>query len=194
MVPLADRLFVLGCVLALTGLALGTPPTWSPYMAGALIGVLSWLSLYLVDKPIGTSTTYVRVSGMLGRLVAPRSVAENEYMQETGIKVEWQMLLVLGLLLGGLVSALSAGTLGLRWVPELWASTFGGAIWPRLIVALIGGFLVGFGARWADGCTSGHGISGAMQLAVVGWVAAVCFFVGGIITAMLLYSGGGGAG
>ena len=194
MVSLADKLFVLGCVLALTGLALGTPPTWSPYMAGALIGVLSWLSLYLVDKPIGTSTTYVRVSGMLARLFSPRSVDENEYMQETGIKVEWQMLLVFGVLLGGLVSALAAGTFGLRWVPEFWVATFGADVWLRMAVALIGGFLVGFGARWADGCTSGHGISGALQLAVVGWIGAICFFVGGIITAMLLYSGGGGAG
>ena len=194
MVGLADKLFVLGCVLALTGLALGTPATWSPYLAGALIGVLSWLSLYLVDKPIGTSTTYVRVSGMVARLFSPRSVDGNEYMQQTGIKVEWQMLLVFGVLLGGLVSALAAGTFGLRWVPDVWAAAFGAGVWPRIVVALLGGFLVGFGARWADGCTSGHGISGAMHLAVAGWIGAICFFVGGIITAMLLYSGGGGAG
>ncbi|HCU37226.1 MAG TPA: hypothetical protein DGT21_17840 [Armatimonadetes bacterium] len=194
MVPLADKLFVLGCVLALAGLGLATAATWSPYLAGALIGVLSWLSFYLVGKPIGTSTTYVRVFGMLARLVAPRTVAENEYMRETGIKVEWQMLVVFGVLLGGLVSALAAGTFGLRWVPDFWTATFGAAIWPRLMVALFGGFLVGFGARWADGCTSGHGISGALQLAVVGWIGAICFFVGGIVMAMLLYSGGGGAG
>ncbi len=138
MVPRAERLFLFGCVLALAGLGLGTAATWSPYFAGALIGVLSWLSLYLVDKPIGTSTTDVRVSGMLARLFSPRSVAENDYMQATGIRAEWQMLVVLGVLLGGPVSAPAAGTFGLRWVPDVLVSAFGAAIWPRLLVVPIG--------------------------------------------------------
>ena len=54
---------------------------------------------------------------------------------------------------------------------------------------------MGFGARWAGGCTSGHGISGTLQLAVSGWIAVVGFFVGGIASAMLIYhiiAGGGG--
>ena len=45
--------------------------------------------------------------------------------------------------------------------------------------------IMGFGARWAGGCTSGHGISGTMQMAVSSWVAAVCFFVGGIAVARI---------
>jgi hypothetical protein len=44
-----------------------------------------------------------------------------------------------------------------------------------------------FGARTAGGCTSGHGISGALQLSVGSWIALVGFFVGGVITAMLLF-------
>ena len=46
---------------------------------------------------------------------------------------------------------------------------------------------MGFGARWAGGCTSGHGISGMLQLAVSSWLAATSFFVGGIATAMLIF-------
>ena len=42
-------------------------------------------------------------------------------------------------------------------------------------------------ARWAGGCTSGHGISGTLQLAVSSWIAAGCFFIGGIATAMLIF-------
>ncbi len=194
MVPLADRLFALGCVLALAGLGLGTAATWSPYAAGALIGVLSWLSFYMIDKPLGTSTTYVRLSGLLARIVSPRTVDDNEYMRDTGIEVDWQMLLVAGILLGAFVSAAASGSLSVRWVPDLWAAVFGAGVGPRLVVALLGGVLVGFGARWADGCTSGHGISGALQLAVVGWLGAVCFFLGGIATAMAMYAVGGGAG
>lgn len=69
----------------------------------------------------------------------------------------------------------------------MWVERFGGAIAPRLIVACIGGALMAFGARLAGGCTSGHGISGAMQLSVSSWIALIGFFVVGVITAMLLF-------
>jgi hypothetical protein len=46
---------------------------------------------------------------------------------------------------------------------------------------------MGMGARWAGGCTSGHGISGTLQLAVSSWLATLSFFAGGIVTALLLY-------
>jgi len=57
----------------------------------------------------------------------------------------------------------------------------------RTAVALLGGTIMAFGARWSRGCTSGHGISGTLQLVVSSWVAASCFFIGGIITAFLIY-------
>jgi uncharacterized membrane protein YedE/YeeE len=47
---------------------------------------------------------------------------------------------------------------------------------------------MGFGARWAGGCTSGHGISGGLQLALSGWVAVMTFFASGIATAMLIFN------
>ena len=46
---------------------------------------------------------------------------------------------------------------------------------------------LGFGARWAGGCTSGHGIGGTLQLAVSSWISAVCFFIGGILMAQVLF-------
>jgi uncharacterized membrane protein YedE/YeeE len=66
-------------------------------------------------------------------------------------------------------------------------AAFSAAALPRVIVALLGGICLGFGARWAGGCTSGHGISGTLQLTVGSWISAVCFFIGGIITALFLY-------
>ena len=57
----------------------------------------------------------------------------------------------------------------------------------RLAVGFLGGGLMAFGARLAGGCTSGHGISGAMQLSFGSWIALQGFFVGGIATAMLLF-------
>jgi uncharacterized protein len=57
----------------------------------------------------------------------------------------------------------------------------------RWAAAFIGGVLMGFGARWARGCTSGHGISGTLQLAVSSWITTIALFVSGIITAMILF-------
>jgi hypothetical protein len=54
-------------------------------------------------------------------------------------------------------------------------------------VALAGGILLGFGARWAGGCTSGHGINGSIQLSLASMVTAGCFFAGGIAVALFLY-------
>ncbi|MGM0401034.1 MAG: YeeE/YedE thiosulfate transporter family protein, partial [Chloroflexota bacterium] len=58
---------------------------------------------------------------------------------------------------------------------------------PRVIVALVGGVCIGFGARWADGCTSGHGISGTLQLTISSWISTICFFIGGIVTAHIIF-------
>jgi uncharacterized membrane protein YedE/YeeE len=55
-------------------------------------------------------------------------------------------------------------------------------------VAFIGGTVMACGARLAGGCTSGHGISGALQLSVSSWIALMCFFAGGVVTAKLMFS------
>ena len=54
-------------------------------------------------------------------------------------------------------------------------------------LGLLGGILMAFGARFAGGCTSGHGISGTLQLNVGSWIAVTCFFIGGIAVAYPLY-------
>jgi len=70
----------------------------------------------------------------------------------------------------------------------MWAARFGeGSHTLRLGTAFVGGIVMAFGARLAGGCTSGHGISGTMQLAVGSWIAVICFFVGGIAAAMLMF-------
>ena len=70
----------------------------------------------------------------------------------------------------------------------MWAARFGAdSLGLRLAVAFAGGGLMAFGARMAGGCTSGHGISGTLQLSVGSWIAVVCFFVGGIATALLMF-------
>ena len=74
--------------------------SWSPYVVGALIGVLSWFSFATADETLGVSTTFVRGAGLLEQAIAPDHVAGNTYFEKTKVIVDWQMLLVVGILLG----------------------------------------------------------------------------------------------
>lgn len=159
----------------------------SPYIVGAGIGLLSWFTFLLSNKPIGCSTAFARTSGMLERLLRGSGVLQKPYYMKFKPVVDWEWMLVLGIVFGSLISSLLSGDFQLQWVPARWAATFGSNALARFATALAGGICLGFGARWAGGCTSGHGISGTLQLAVSGWVSAVCFFIGGIGAAFFLY-------
>jgi len=160
---------------------------WSPYAVGMGIGVLSWLTFLLSNKPIGCSTAFARTSGMIEKLFGGRRVEEKPYYKQFAPVVDWEWMLVVGLLVGAFVSAYVSGSFRAAWVPDRWAEAFGDVPLTRWVVSLIGGILMGLGSRWAGGCTSGHGISGALQLAASSWLAAICFFAGGIATAMIIY-------
>lgn len=164
-----------------------TEVRWSPYAVGISIGVLSWLSFLILKKPLSCSTSFARTSGMIERLFRGKKVEQKPYYQKIGLKIDWQWMLVLGIVIGSLISSLLSGDFRFNWMPALWRSSFGDTPLLRLIVALIGGIFMGFGARWADGCTSGHGISGTLQLVVSSWISAICFFIGGILTALLIF-------
>ena len=100
-------------------------------------------------------------------------------------------MLVLGVIIGAFISAKLSGYFHLRWVPGEITGELNRAIvtvpYARWITASIGGILMGIGSRWAGGCTSGHGISGTLQLVLSSWLSAICFFLGGIVTATVIY-------
>lgn len=162
-------------------------PRWSPYVVGAGIGVLSWLAFLLADHPLGVSTAFARTAGMAEVALRGDKARQRPYYREFPPTIDWEWMLVVGLFLGALTSSLLSGDFGLVWVPDLWASRMGGSVGLRLVAALIGGVLIGFGARLAGGCTSGHGISGVLQLAPSSLIAGACIFIGGIATAFLIY-------
>lgn len=163
-------------------------PAWSPYLVGALIGVLSMLTFYFSDKPLGASTAYARIAGMIGKLAAPKHTESLKYYQENKPAVDWEVMLVVGAVGGAFLAAWLGNELTGEWLPAMWSARFGEeSLVLRLVAALFGGILMAFGARLAGGCTSGHGISGTMQLSVGSWIAVVCFFIGGIATAMLIF-------
>ncbi len=160
---------------------------WSPYVVGAAIGILSWLSFLILKKPLSCSTSFAKTSGMIERFLRGKKVEQKPYYQKIKLSINWQWMLVVGIVFGSLISALLSGNFEWTWVPALWAHAFGEAPLVRIIGAVIGGVFLGFGARWADGCTSGHGISGTMQLAVSSWISAIFFFVGGILVSLILF-------
>ncbi len=165
-----------------------TDTFWSPYAAGIGIGILSWLSFLISGKPIATSTTFARAGGMIENYITGGKAAERPYYDKIKLVINWQWMLVFGVVIGSFLSAIMSGDLQTDvWVPSLWASSFGDSAVLRVLVALAGGIILGFGARFAGGCTSGHGISGTLQLAVSSWMSAIFFFVGGIITAHIIY-------
>ena len=160
---------------------------WSPYLVGALIGVLSWFAFFSVDRPIGVSTAISRTAGMIASTVAPDHVARNAYFSKFRPVVDWEWMLVVGLALGAFVSSRLSGDRPAEPVDGLWRARFGASRGKRYLVAFFGGVILMFGARLAGGCTSGHGISGSLQLALSGWVFFASVFVSGILTALMLF-------
>ena len=166
---------------------------WSPYLAGALVGLLAIASVYATtlwsDKThyLGASTTFVRAAGLLERTVAPDRVAANEYFTKEKVRVDWQFMLVLGIFAGALIASATDKSFKLENVPPTWKERFGPSIWIRAAGAFLGGIVAMLGARMAGGCPSGHGLSGMMQLSISGLVALIMFFGMGIIVAALLY-------
>lgn len=163
---------------------------WSPYLAGALSGLVSIGSVLFAGKYFGASTTFVRTAGMVEQAVDPERVATMPYFMKEVPMVDWQWMFVVGIFIGSLIAATTSGSFRWQALPDMWQARFGPDRWKRWLTAFWGGTIGMFGARLADGCPSGHGLSGSMQLAASGFVALVCFFIGGMIVARLLYGGG----
>lgn len=163
-------------------------PAWSPYLVGALIGVLSVLSLAIAQRRVGASSGYAAVAGLAARATAPGHVARFRYFREHPPAVSWTLVFVLGTVLGSFLSAWTGDELTGTYLQGLWVARFGeDSVALRTALAFVGGAAMAYGARLAGGCTSGHGISGTMQLSLGSWVAAACFFIGGILVAYPLY-------
>jgi uncharacterized membrane protein YedE/YeeE len=163
---------------------------WSPYVVGAGIGILSWITFGLMGKALGTSTTFVRWAGLIESIFDKERVTSNAYYAKYLVDkpaVDWQMMLVIGLFLGALISALLSRSFRVERVPALWKWRCGESRLLRYFGAFVGGFLVLFGARLAGGCTSGHGISGALQFSLSSWVFFASFFTAGIATAFIIF-------
>lgn len=161
---------------------------WSPYAAGILIGLLQAPALLLIDTALGTSSSYVTIGGLLAGLVDPALLQIGYVARHVAAtnKNWWQVALVAGIAIGAFVS-MRMGRTARPPVSPVWTRALGTrspAV--RYLVAFVGGFVMLFGARLADGCTTGHGISGTAELAVGSIIAVTSMFAGGIATATLV--------
>ncbi len=124
---------------------------WNPYVAGALSGLVSILSVWVAGKYLGASTTFVRTTGMIEQLFGAERVAKMEYFIREVPKFDWQWLFVAGIFVGAFLAARTAGEFRLQAVPDMWRERFGASAWHRGAVAFVGGIVAMFGARLADG-------------------------------------------
>ena len=166
------------------------PGRWNPYIVGAGLGVLSWAVFAIVNTPLGISTPISSAASLCAvPIVGGEAVAANPYWAKFPFKWDYHMLFLVGTFLGSLVSVLASRSFRLEVVPKTWGEQFGGSRPRRLLAAFLGGAILLFGARMAGGCTSGHGISGSLQLALSSWVFFLTLFAFGILTALILFRG-----
>jgi len=124
---------------------------WSPYLAGALSGIVSILSVWIAGKYFGASTTFVRSSGMIEKLFDPDRVAKMDYFIKELPIIDWQWMFVVGIFIGSLIASTTSGSFRWKAVPDMWEARFGPSTAKRALVAFTGGVIGMFGARLADG-------------------------------------------
>jgi uncharacterized protein len=173
---------------------------WPWYIGGPVIGLILFLMLYFTNKPLGVSSSMRHACAAC----VPGDIKFFKYdWKKTGI---WNLVFVLGISIGGFLGgyifaapepiALSDATR--TDLEELGITDFNGYVpsdlfnlgslftLPGFIIMVGGGFLIGFGARYAGGCTSGHAMSGISNLQTASVVAVGGFFVGGLFITHLI--------
>lgn len=177
------------------------------WKASGVALALSFLLAVILVKPIGVSTQFVILDGIIWDAVSPDLVVENAenksgygspnaYLNKSGGKyakniakpINYSFIFVLAMLVGGFIAAQLSKKDDL---PDVYygehENPYNRLNGKRFILAFVGGFLVLFGARLAGGCTSGHMMSGMMQTSLSGYLFAVGAFAVAIPTALLFY-------
>ncbi len=162
---------------------------WSPYVAGILLGVVGVLAVWLSDSLLGASGAFENLAGLIGKALAPQvfNVMYFNFIMPAGIT--WGVVLLVGIILGGGLGALSSRTWKLRWNTDdaQWKSIFGSQLWKRWLLVFLGAIVLEYGAGIAGGCTSGLAISGGMLLAPAAFLFMAGMFMSGILTSILVY-------
>lgn len=135
----------------------------------------------VANRPIGASTSYPYLADLL------TGTTGNSYFEKVQTPGHWEMIFLIGAVLSGLILSLIRKDFKIELIHENWKKYRGTSASSRAVWSFIGGFILIFGARMAGGCTSGHIISGGMQLAVSSLVFAIFVFAGLLITGRFFY-------
>lgn len=175
---------------------------WPWYLAGPLIGLMVPLLLLIGNKTFGISSTLRQICAAC----FPGNIPLFHYDWK---KERWNLVLAAGIVLGGILGGIvfrnpepvrisaataadlqAAGIATQTGLHPVEIFSFGALLTLRgFIFVVVGGFLVGFGTRYAGGCTSGHSIMGMSNLQWPSMVATVCFFAGGLFMTWVLMPG-----
>jgi len=174
---------------------------WPWYVAGPLI-TLSMFIMFYFGKALGISTSLESMCaiGGAGKFV--------DYFKFDWRQNKWNLIFILGLILGGFIAlqfltpdqtvAISTQTIsdlnelgfqnaGNSYMPPELFSVKSMLTFKGFIILLIAGILVGFGARYAGGCTSGHAIVGLSMLELPSLISVIGFFIGGLTMIWFIY-------
>ncbi len=174
---------------------------WPWYVAGPLIAFIMFL-LLMVGKNFGMSSNLRTMCAICG------AGNKIDFFKFDWKAQRWNLVIVLGTIIGGFIAAnylttndavilnqdivvqlqsLGIESAGKAYLPtEIFANGSFMNV-KSLLVLIIGGFLVGFGARYAGGCTSGHAISGLSDLQLPSLIAVIGFFAGGLFMVHVLF-------
>ena len=143
---------------------------WPWYISGPLIGLVVPALLLLSGKNFGVSTSFQHIGSMCSPGATLPYLTGYDWRGN-----QWRLVFVLGIILGAFFGATLLSDTPIQFFPDHYYS------WGGAIALLFGGLLVGFGARYAGGCTSGHGIMGLANLRWVSLAATISFFIGGLL-------------
>ena len=174
---------------------------WPWYVSGPLIALIMFLLIFM-GKQFGMSSNLRTICTMCG------ADSKASFFNFNWRAQKWNLTVIIGAAIGGFIAlnfltadpavAINPDTVshlnqlgfesaGDTYLPDELYSIEALTDWKALSILIIGGFLIGFGARWAGGCTSGHAISGLSNLQLPSLIAVVGFFIGGLIMIHLLF-------
>jgi uncharacterized protein len=174
---------------------------WPWYVAGPLIALIMFLLIFM-GKQFGMSSNLRTICTMCG------ADSKASFFDFNWRAQKWNLIVILGAAIGGFIGmhfltadpavvinpetvntlqGLGFESTGSAYLPDELYSLEALTNWKSLSILIIGGLLIGFGARWAGGCTSGHAISGLSNLQLPSLIAVIGFFIGGLVMVHLLF-------
>jgi len=166
--------------------------TWSPYVAGILLGVVAIAAVWLSNNLLGASGAFENLAGMIGKTIAPKAFDNLYFNFIMPPGITYGVMMLVGIFFGGMIGAATSGTLmwgkkGATNSDAQWKRIFGPQVWKRWLLAFLGAIILEYAAGIAGGCTSGLVISGGMLIAPAAFIFMGGMFASGIITAWVIY-------